>query len=736
MSRSGGISQLFKGILIGILLILAIVGTMSLLDKGSPFDTKQHTKAPEQSSEIIAPSITLNPNKERTLSSNNNIDISEKESSDKRQEQADIQAQSIESKPAESPQVEAEKPTLENERKPEDITKKIEYGMLTLSAVNPENRQKLKANFTVFDKDNKKVAESNNSENSSYRLPVGQYKVVTTLNATEAGGRPVPQVRKSQYLIVRPNSTSKQTFELEPPSTIGVLQVSATVNNKNIRANFIIQKENGETVASRNNVTNSLFKLKAGSYKVTVRSGNTTDFRTVVVESGESTKEVFALKEAISQGRVLVRVFDTRSNTPIPADISIKSYNGKIVQELKAVTKAELALSTGNYQLNVIGPTGKSNKNITVNAGQVSNEVFRFDLPQENTVSIQEPVVEPQKTENKTTQISETVTIKPVEQSANTQADGTNTIDNSLANLTVLAKDAESKKPIRSNIYIQTTTGKHLDKKIYVTSGNFQLPAGTYKVTVRAKDRKNSVRTIRLSDKQTLNQTFLLEDPNFEQQATTTPLPSAIPTGFLNVSMLSPRNRKVSHGELNAHFIVATAKGKKIVELTSVSNGNFKLDTGIYRVTAIHKNKRRSQQVTVKANQNSRVSFNSSDFEANKGVLRSRIVDDSGRALKGDLTVTNERGQVVARANNVSTGVFDLPPTAHTVSVNFRGLSGRERVNILSGETTIQTFTIAPNRRAPNNNVPDNRNTTDRNSSREIRKILTDKIKEEIRRNF
>ena len=36
MSRSGGMSQLLKGIIIGVVLIMAIIGTMSLLDKDNP----------------------------------------------------------------------------------------------------------------------------------------------------------------------------------------------------------------------------------------------------------------------------------------------------------------------------------------------------------------------------------------------------------------------------------------------------------------------------------------------------------------------------------------------------------------------------------------------------------------------------------------------------------------------------------------------------------------------------
>ena len=119
-----------------------------------------------------------------------------------------------------------------------------------------------------------KVAESNNSEGASYRLPVGEYKVVTTLTQEDIKtGRTLPTVQKSQYLDVKAESTSNQVFELEPPSIIGVLQVSAVSGNPDgqaMRANFIVQNETGETIATRNNVTNSLFKLDAGSYKVTV----------------------------------------------------------------------------------------------------------------------------------------------------------------------------------------------------------------------------------------------------------------------------------------------------------------------------------------------------------------------------------------------------------------------------------------------------------------------------------
>jgi len=282
-----------------------------------------------------------------------------------------------------------------------------------------------------------------------------------------------------------------------------------------------------------------------------------------------------------------------------------------------------------------------------------------------------------------------------------------------------------------------------LAKETYVESASFSLEPGIYKVTVRATNRKNNVKTIRVVKNNNITETFLLANPNkpaprpnSQQQVnnnvnTAKPVGSnnKIETGFLNVSMQVPNNRQVNKKNLNTHFIVTTIAGKKIVELTSVNVGNFKLDVGSYMVTAIHNNKRRSQRVNVRANQNTRLAFNTSDFQGAIGILRSTIVNESGVPLKGNLTVSNMAGKVVARANNVSMATFNLPPNRHKISINYQGLTGSEIVNISSNETTVQTFTIASNNNAPANN----QNT---NNSRNIKEVLREKLKKEILKQF
>ncbi len=725
MSASGGISQLLKGILIGIVLIMAIIGTMTLLDKGNPLSTiidgkegSTNTNTIQDTTNINSPSITLNPDNSQTSGKENTSNI------------GNLNADLIDDKDETvvDNNSEQNKPVLENERASDTAKTEeqpiINYGMMELKAVNPQNNQSLKATYSVFDNNNVKVAGSKDSTSASYRLPSGQYKVETTLMKTdEITNQIIPAVTKSRYIIVRTNSTSRQTFEIEPPTTTGVLQVSAKINNQIARANFVVQKANGEVVASRNNVTNSLFKLNTGTYKVTVSSGNTKDFRSIEIKSGESIQTTFDLKEVATQGKLLVRVFDTRSSNPVRADIKISAADGTIIQDLKASTQTELTLARGNYKISVIGPNGTSNKNIRVTPGQTTNELFRFEAPTKNA-----------------TQINENVTIKPVEK----QEEPADPIVDDKVTLNILARDQTTNKPIKSNVYIQTLAGKHLDKKTYVDSASFNLEPGVYKITVRSKNRENNVRNIRISKNQNLSETFLMVNPkvnnvqtNNNQTASPAVIPpkpvntqKAIDTGFLNIAMRAPNNQQGNRTDLRSNFIVTTLSGKKIVELSSVKVGNFKLDVGTYVVTAIRNNIQQKRRINVRANQNTRLIFNTAEFNAPKGVLRSRIVDNTGKLLKGNLLVRNMAGQIVARANNVSTAVFNLPPIRHTVIVNIQGLSGSEVVNISPNETTVQTFTIAPNNNQNQNNGQQ------RNNSRDIKEILKEKIKKEIQRTF
>jgi len=758
MSGSSGIGQLAKGVVIGIVLILAIVGTMSIFDqaknKQSPLGFNNKTE-----SQTSIDTATVDKKPEITIVQSNHNNASEEKSQTLEEKQTELQTTKEKTSPeSEDNQKITEKnkgftPILENERVLKEKPIKRKYGLLHLSAINPNNRTELLVDFVVLNQSGKKIAEEKQVKNASFRLPVGKYTVITTLKKP-AGSRRSRAIQRTKKIRISANKKTSRVFKLEPPTTLGVLQVSAksAKNGKTLKANYIIQNEKGKTIATRTNVTHTLFKLKAGSYKVIVKSGNQSDFRTLIVEPGESTKETFTLQETLQQGKLLVRILDIKSSKPIRANIIITTSNGTPIQQLKEVSQTELSLITGKYKIRVTAPNGQSSKNITISAGQKLNEVFRFNTPQKN------PAKEVQITENvkitATRPIARTPSISQILKKEEAKRPKPKTAPQAKGSVKLFARNNGNNVPLKSNFYVQLPNGKNIAKKIYTSSAQFLLEPGVYRVTVRSKNRKNIVKTIRVISGKSSTEVFSLisslpKQPQKTQQkppqkiaqtqtiipvlAPTKPVKPApakiqkpkpaesikprptreinkpkpvktntIPTGFLSIAMQPPRKTR---------FIIATRSGKKIADLTSVPSANFKLDSGQYVVTAIQNNRRRSKNVRVRTGKTSRINFKAINFQAPRnsqqniaipmGVLRSRIINRNGQSLRGNLTVTNARGQVVARANSVTVGVFNLPPGPHTIILDYRGLKGSERVNIRPRETTIQTFTVAPNKSQP-----------------------------------
>jgi uncharacterized protein (DUF2141 family) len=725
---SGGIGQLLKGVVMGVVLILAIIGTMSMLDKnkvndnGSPATNLPSNATNNAQTDIKAPEINIALS--AAASKNSSVTATEKNNNFE--------------------------PLLEGEKNVQKIEKqeqaKLQFGILKLSTINPDNKNNLLSDYEIFNNENKRVATSNNSSSASYRLAEGSYKVIATLSqSNESSTRNVEPVQSIQNILISASKLTEAVFEVTPPPTIGILQVSVTnaKSKQPMRANFIIQQENGKTIASRKDITNTFFKLKAGSYKVTVSSGNNSDFRTIVIEPGKSIIEVFKLQESSLQGKVLVRIFDTHSNNAVPADIEISTENGEIMQTLKAVSQTEIALIAGNYKIKVSDQKGESSKNITVTAGQNSSHTFRIDPPEKN-------ITESVKINNnvKISGVNNTDETTP-ESTTKQNIEPTSIEESSLGKLKLFALNNGNQKPIKSNFYVQTPNGVNIAKRIYADKAEFNLKPGKYKITIRSKNRKNIVKNIRIYPNQATTETFSLvtnlSRPTTQNTQNSLPnrvlapqkpikTPNSIPNGFLNITMQPAKN---------THFIISDRKGKKVVELTSVPSGNFKLDSGIYIVTAILNGQRRKQTIQVYQGKTSLLNFNTNDFKKKttyktsnnnsvlKGILRSRIIDNSGRPLRGDLTVKNLRGQIVAQANNVTVGVFNLPAVPYTISVNYQGLSGSERVNITTGKTTIQTFTISSNNSNSNPAKP-----ARTQQSRDANDILRDKLKEELRRIF
>lgn len=768
--------------LIGVVLLLAVIGLLNISGKKDdsvkhPDDHMAETSA-QNNNNIKPPSISINQTSQQN----------KKQTGD----------DSVTNTPQADPGEANDTASKDNDFTPEIIEQPAQYGTLSLRAMLLGDNTPQQVNFEVFDENNKRVASNNQTDKADLQLETGQYRIIARF---EQGGKTQTLARSIQVLK---DQTSNTEFKFQAPVNTGVLQVSAVSgdNRQAVKTDFIIQDKSGKRVALRQHVASTVFKLESGVYKVTAKSNELSVARIITIEPGASISEVFQLKPGgapaspeklpeKASGRMLVRVFEEGTSHPLSAEIVITDTEGKLIKRLNAASSTDLSLKAGKYRISATGPNGQIIRDVIIAPGKPVSEIFRFKPLQKDTVanSGASGNMEPEQQEpDKNTADSQLPNKQHYEQAAeNTEADKTETAT-SRGVLQLKAVDSETKKPIRSNFYVQTLNGKHVVNKIYANSANFKLDKGVYKITVKSKNRKPISKTMSVNSDTRLNHIFSMTSINkapqsdnnhrpvweHSQQSTganssknepyysnqnnnqpaapvrqtdAKPAASALPaTGTLLVTMYPARNHKTARNALLTNFQISTRKGKRIATINSVQQATIKLDVGEYIVTAIHQNKRKSTSFKIRKNQQTRIGFNAVNFRNSRnanntrnannnntatpmmGILRSRIVDQRGRPLKGNLTVTNRRGVIVRRANNVSMADFQLPAKPFTISINYHGLSASERVRIMPGETTVQTFTIAPD------NSQSGASKTPQQQPEDIRDVLKQKLKEELRR--
>ena len=714
-----GIGQLFKGVLIGLVLLLAVVGLLKLSGKaGNPDVSSTETNIPAPSISVNNPSSTAAPTNPATSAST--------ASTTAKDTPHDNTEQNAEN--------DTEKTVTQGSFKPEILEEPISYGTLNLNA-------KQKVEFLIFNENNKRVAASKNNSKASFHLPTGTYKVITLLG----------QQKETQTLVVKKNKINNATVSIQAAIITGILKLAAisAKSKQSIKTTFSIEDANGKIVGKRQNVSSTLFKLDAGTYKVTATHNEMTEVQTLVVKAGSSSQQIFKLKrkqiEPVVEKQPPV-VKETIKETTEVVDVAkaVKPETDK-VQEIIDTVKTAVPP--------VIAPAAPIKPTATATTTKTTETDIKtavIDTPKSVPIA---PVKQPPTIPEITAEVINQGTLKLSAISANTQ------------------------KPVKSNFYIQTTNGKHIAKKAYTNSASFKLDKGTYRITIKSKNMKTITKTVTVNADRKLNQIFSMHGtvtakapvipaitpvatpavipktpkqntpltavrnnstapttnttnthnnnqtrnnpstrptPSRNTQVKTTPKPRVLPaSGSLVFNIQRSRNRLTAPNALLSDFVIKTKSGKKIAQINKIQRATVKLDVGEYVITANHKGRRKSRSFKISKNRATNVSFKSSDFSSFKsqapakikrGILRSRVVDHQGRAIKGNISVTDLRGKLLHRANNVSTAKFHLPAKPYMVHLNYKGLRGSERVKIIQGETTVQTFTIAdaPRQQQPN----------------------------------
>lgn len=140
--------------------------------------------------------------------------------------------------------------------------------------------------------------------------------------------------------------------------------------------------------------------------------------------------------------------------------------------------------------------------------------------------------------------------------------------------LQVSVFDAETNKPLSVNLYVQTGNGKQVEKKTWVTSGEFVLNPGVYTVTARTKYVSVSNKVKLLAGK-TIQHRFAIKKPEPEKPKLAAVLVKAVDdkTGQLLEAnfVLLQDNKQVSKGRGRSFKLNQLKPGKYTATATLLS---------------------------------------------------------------------------------------------------------------------------------------------------------------------
>lgn len=404
---------------------------------------------------------------------------------------------------------------------------------------------------------------------------------------------------------------------------------------------------------------------------------------------------------ADSYGKLTIQVTDPSSGgRSVEGDFLVYDNKGLQVASLSGGDSASFDLAPGEYKVNVSANGKQSSRQLSVYTDKLTTA--RFELPSTPATTQQPsaPVV-PDKIE-----------------------------------LDVSVRAASSNTPLKANIYVQTTNGRHIARKDYDDMAEFLLDPGVYRVTVKAKGHQDASRDVRVGTSGTVRESFELQPiggattsiqaPTQQQRPTPTPAPSQ------TVNQGAVLRLSLSSGiglPDKAQFTVRDMNGNRIANVGPVGNTELKLPAGRYEVTAsFDRSTRETRTVDLVDGRASQVSFSADgilqqsgnpdqnnsgrDWGRNRdrgrgdvaqaepqagGVLQLKAVSGvDGRPLRVNFVVSTMQGELVRTFNNVSYGEVAIPPQDVRVEIHYEDMNGSEIITVKPDSPTLYTFTISP----------------------------------------
>lgn len=406
-------------------------------------------------------------------------------------------------------------------------------GLTIIDTASPNGE--IDGEFLVYDTEGVQVASFSGSETSNFSLPPGKYLAKVKANGKEASR--LLEVYADKFTNARfemPTSatnTNTATQQQAPSTPVATnsngqvyISVRAGENNRALRSNIYVQKQNGQHVAKSNYANGAEFSLEPGAYKITVKAeGRQEVSRNIQVSANGIVRETISLPPTgnvaappqqsqqvvqpipqaapVQQGLLRLRL-NSGQGLPDQARFVIRNQNGERVATVGPAPNGEINLPAGTYEVTAGIQGLRQSRVIEVGDGRVSD--ISFDAT-EIIGQTPPPVPVPPQVEPAPAQQSTQAPPQPVPAQQNVQQNG--------GRLKLYAISGVDRQPMRVNFRVTTLQGQPIQSFSNVSSAEIRVPPQSVQVQINYQTM-NGTEVINVLPDQPTEYTFTISPNN------------------------------------------------------------------------------------------------------------------------------------------------------------------------------------------------------------------------------
>jgi len=503
--------------------------------------------------------------------------------------------------------------------------KTIAFGTLTLSTVNSVNNEPINADFLIENSDSVAIALVKDTSTSTLSLPVGDYKITVSQGSEKV----------VRFLGVKDGLNGSEIFELDVPVLTGEAadpvivgeNTDTTVSSNSTDSAPANQSASASVTQNDSSAPTATQQAEATDSTSAIPTPTTAEVDTSDNKSAEASANQSAANSA-AVGGLRLSALTKQGKRPITASFYVQRLNGQNVETIRNVKTQQLTLPAGKYKVTARTSEATVVKEVEVLATKGVHEIF---------------LIADQATTEQQSSTTQTTASAP-NSSSNTDNGAAATTRSSTASTTeseakktpgrleLFAQKASNNSPVKSNFYVQMPNGKMVASKVYVDSIGYKLPAGKYKVIVRATSYKDKSVMLNVRSGQVRREVFKLDASN--------------------------------------------SAGSN----SSRSNVRPPADAAPARTA------QQAAPTPQRPTQNTPQPFG--------GLTVNIVAESDGSPLSADIVITQRDGTPLKQANGVASASFDLPPREFLIRVTYGGLTTNHQVNVVAGKLAIKTISF------------------------------------------